>query len=375
MKNIFRTIHLYLSLAAGLVIAVVCFTGAMLVFEKEIQGFAESEKRQVEVGDRHLPLSDLTSVVKKNLENVQVNSIKIYGGSDKSIEVGFSIDERKIDKQDEKGERNREGQNKTAFVNPYTGEWLGQSEGRSPFFATMFSLHRWLLAGDTGKLIVGVSTVIFLFILITGIILWWPKTKEMIKSRLTMNWSFGWKRTNHDLHIVLGFYSAVFLFVFAFTGLAWSFKWFNDGIYWITNSENIRKEPPKSLFIDNASMISIDSVFQSITQRNVEYEFVSITFPKNKEGVFSATLLTKNAAHERATDQIFIDQYSGKIISENLYSDRNLGQRVRSVLYPIHVGSIAGMPGRIIGFVVCLLGVTFPITGVILWINRLRKKS
>jgi uncharacterized iron-regulated membrane protein len=51
---------------------------------------------------------------------------------------------------------------------------------RTTFFYSVFALHRWLLAGDTGKLIVGISTSIFLFILITGIILWWPgKQKEI----------------------------------------------------------------------------------------------------------------------------------------------------------------------------------------------------
>ena len=45
-------------------------------------------------------------------------------------------------------------------------------------FLSMFSLHRWLLIGDTGKLITGISTSVFLFILITGIILWWPRIRR-----------------------------------------------------------------------------------------------------------------------------------------------------------------------------------------------------
>jgi len=99
----------------------------------------------------------------------------------------------------------------------------------------MLSLHRWLLGGDTGKLIVGICTLLFLFILITGIILWWPKTKNILLHRLKIKSNGGWKRLNHDLHIVLGFYCAIFLFLFAFTGLAGSFSWFNKGIYKATN--------------------------------------------------------------------------------------------------------------------------------------------
>ncbi|WP_288180158.1 PepSY domain-containing protein, partial [Bacteroides sp. CAG:633] len=36
MKKAFRHIHLWLSVPFGLIITLVCFSGAMLVFEKEV---------------------------------------------------------------------------------------------------------------------------------------------------------------------------------------------------------------------------------------------------------------------------------------------------------------------------------------------------
>ncbi|WP_442902315.1 PepSY domain-containing protein [Flavihumibacter sp.] len=50
----------------------------------------------------------------------------------------------------------------------------------------MFALHRWMLGGDIGKIIVGISTIIFLFIMITGIVFWWPKTRAILRQRLGM---------------------------------------------------------------------------------------------------------------------------------------------------------------------------------------------
>jgi uncharacterized iron-regulated membrane protein len=84
--------------------------------------------------------------------------------------------------------------------------------------------------------------------------------------------------------------------------------------------------------------------------------------------------MSGSAAHERASDQYFFDQYSGQLAGTSLYNERNLGQRVRSTFYPIHVGSIGGLPGRIIAFIACIAGTTFPVTGVILWLNRLKKQ-
>jgi uncharacterized iron-regulated membrane protein len=168
---------------------------------------------------------------------------------------------------------------------------------------------------------------------------------------------------------------AIFLFAFAFTGLAWSFKWFNDGIYWITGSENKRPEPPLSTVVLAGVPVSFDQVYESALLQSPNASQVTINSPRDSAGAFSVAVITKDAVHEKASDQLFFDQYSGKFISQSLYADRNLGQRVRSLFYPIHVGSIGGLPGRIIAFIACIAGVTFPITGTILWINRIRKKK
>jgi uncharacterized iron-regulated membrane protein len=218
-----------------------------------------------------------------------------------------------------------------------------------------------------------VSTSIFLFIIITGLILWWPKTSAKLKQHLTVKWA-GWKRINHDLHVVIGFYTAIFLFVFAFTGLAWSFQWFNDGIYWITGTENERAEPPTSEY-QNTSVASFEQIYAAAQEQVADAIYFQINAPKDSLSAFAVTVMPEDAIHERASNQYFFDQYSGQLIGTNLYEDRNLGQRVRSTFYPVHVGSIGGMPGRIVAFLSCVAGFTFPITGTIMWLNRLKKKK
>ena len=58
MKVFFRRIHLYLSLAAGLVILVACLTGAMLVFEKEAQMALNKDRYFVEATGQKIPLEN-----------------------------------------------------------------------------------------------------------------------------------------------------------------------------------------------------------------------------------------------------------------------------------------------------------------------------
>jgi uncharacterized iron-regulated membrane protein len=411
MKVFFRNIHLYLSLACGLVIAIVCFTGATLVFEKEFQMLLYPERYHVAAGTERVSIGQMVAAVGRREPGARVAAVKVYGDPARTVEVSYRKEEEQPGEgRGEKGSRDpnagnpggrkgpeavtgkpdgqpggkggpqggkegSKGGGSQAFVNPYTGQVVGLQSQRSPFFFTMFSLHRWLLAGDTGKLIVGVSTSVFLFILLTGIILWWPHNKKILRQRLRLKLDGGWKRINHDLHIVLGFYAAIFLFVFAFTGLAWSFQWFNDGIYWVTGTENVRPEPPTSTPREGTVPVTFDEVFAAARLEVPEAQFYALQAPKDAEGAYSVTVMPRDAAHERATDGLFFDQYTGRLLTKTRFAEKNLGQRVRATFYPVHVGSIAGLPGRIVAFLACVAGVTFPVTGVILWLNRLKKNA
>lgn len=414
MKIFFRTIHLYLSLAAGLVITTCCFTGAVLVFEKELQEAFNHNRYFVKEESLHLPITQLISNVKQKYTAAKIASVKIYPDPERSVEIGISMPEKESKgfpqpegrKDNAQAEQKASGQpgterrntdkaqgtegkgrpqrgpggggrpTHTAFVNPYTGQVLELYNYRETFFYTMFSLHRWLLGGEgsIGKTITGISTFIFLFILITGIILWWPRNKAILKKRLKIKTDASWKRLNHDLHIVSGFYSAIFLFIFAFTALAWSFKWFNDGIYTITGSSPKPAEPPRSVLQTARNRINYDLAFIAISNKVSNVQYYILREPADSSGVFSATVLPYGA-HETAADNYYIDQYTGQVIGALKYKDKNLGQRIRSTFKPLHVGSIYGLPSKIIAFIVCLLGVSFPVTGTIMWINRLKKNK
>ena len=116
------------------------------------------------------------------------------------------------------------------LVDPYTGRVAGEKE-HLPFFETMFKLHRWLLdfphEGEGiwwGKLIVGVSTLMFLFVLISGLIAFWPRTTRGLRKQLTIHLRRGRHRRWFDLHTIGGAYAFVLLLAMAATGLTVVFR-------------------------------------------------------------------------------------------------------------------------------------------------------
>jgi uncharacterized iron-regulated membrane protein len=409
MKIFFRNIHLYLSLASGLVIALVCLTGGVLVFEKELEQTWHPERYFVTPASTpRLPLAQLTAAVWAYKPRAKITGLKVYADPARTVEIslaGVPEGGRKGEgaagkgraagpeaagsappagSQDQARSKNGagkggkggggEGGGPKVFVNPYTAAITGELNYRETFFFTMMALHRGMVGGAVGKLVVGVSTVLFLFIIGTGLVLWWPATRNIVRQRLTVKWRGGWKRLNHDLHITLGFYSALFLFVFAFTGLAWSFEWFNKGIYAVTNSPLRRPEPPTSAPPAAAALpLTPDAALARARQQAPRAEYYSLQLPKDPAGSIKVATLRPHAAYENATDEVYLDQYSGRILGQQTYEQRSLGLRVRGMFKPVHTGAIFGWPSKVVGLVVCLLGFTFPITGTIMWLNRLRK--
>ena len=374
MKVFFRTIHLYLSLLAGLVILLSCLTGAILVFEKELQETFNHNRYFIEPQGKCAPLEQLVKAVQVQVADAKISSSKVDSKPARTVEISYHIPESQQNNKKVSDKKETKANRKIAFVNPYTTQIIELYSYRNTFFYQILALHRWLWAGATGKLIVGTSSLIFLFILITGIVLWVPKTSKVIKQRLKIKWDASWKRLNHDFHIVLGFYAAIFLFIFAFTGLAWSFKWFNKGIYVITNSSMEPSKPPRSETKLSKNQIGLDEVFKRIKKATRHTSSLTIVAPQDSTLTYAVNVLPIHNI-ENATDTYYVDQYTGRILSVIKFSDKNLGQRVRSTFKPVHIASIFGIYSKSIGFIVCLLGATFPITGTIMWINRLRKNK
>ncbi|WP_046243391.1 PepSY-associated TM helix domain-containing protein [Hymenobacter terrenus] len=405
-KSVIRSIHLYLGLASGLVIVFVCLTGCILAFEKEIEQAWHPERYFVAPATTApLPLARLVEAVKTYKPKAKIGGLKVYADPTRSVEVSLAggpgeggrgegrgdragaireghpsvskASPNHMREGPEKGKGKGEGGGPRVYVNPYTAAILGEVNPRNSFFHTVEQLHRGLVAGKIGKLVMGVSAAIFLFILGTGLVLWWPATRKALTARVRVKWGCGWKRLNHDFHIVLGFYASLFLFVLALTGVGMSFDWVGAGINKLTHSPMKRPEPPLSALpamgTAPATTFGPDAVLALVRLQEPAAESYALQLPKESTGSIRVAILRPGAIAENATSEVYLDQYSGRVIRSQTYEQRPVGQRIRGLFKPVHTGAIFGWPTKLLAFVISLLGATFPITGTILWLNRVRK--
>ena len=365
VKKKIGQLHLWLGLASGLVLFVVALTGSLLVFEKEIDQYINPEFYIVpNVGKDKKTIDYCTAVIQKQYEIEKINRIVVYNDPKRTMTI--------IGKD-------TNGETQIFSIDPYTGKVLGTIAQNNRFFSVILNIHRHLLMHDIGEIITGCSCLIFVLMLISGLILWWPKKVKNLKQRLTVKWKASFKRVNWDFHSTFGFYTFLFLLIIALTGLTWSFKWFEDGMYFIANGTSERP----SLKVENPTKIDPQSdkvsFYQSIyqkTDRIFPYKGnIQIRMPADT--INSILVLKENLEFSipNQSSALYFDKYTGKNIEIRPYESFSKGDKLKRLIYPIHTGSIYGYPTKILAFMVCLFAVTFPITGLLIWLGKRKKKA
>ncbi|MFC6998360.1 PepSY-associated TM helix domain-containing protein [Rufibacter roseus] len=383
-RKLFNDIHLWLGLASGLVLFVVCLTGTIFTFHTEIEEALEPEKYQVEVPANATALSADELITKlERQEKGKVTGLQIPAHAEKPYRLML--------KKEQAGEGGPGGPGgggrpTTYLVNQYTGEINGTTESAaSEFFHTVEQLHRFLLVKaepgtiNPGKVIVGVSTIIFVFILLSGMVIWFPKKLKNWKKGLKVKTSGNWKRINHDLHNSLGFYSFGFLLVMSLTGLCWSFEWYRDGASAVLGDKIFKQRGEKPLPSDPAGATGQTMTVASminLADQAVPYQGnYRISLPSDSTGSIVVQKTEAGFFAPSAADKVQIDQYSGKVLKVEKFSDKPFNEKVASSVRALHLGDVFGTFSKILYFLACLIATSLPITGTLIWWNKLKKKS
>ncbi|SDI97270.1 PepSY-associated TM helix domain-containing protein [Chryseobacterium jejuense] len=381
MKLTFRKaalqLHLWLGLTSGLVVVIMASTGCILAFEEELKNFIHPDRYFTEmIGTKKLPLSELSLQAEKALpEELKIKRVQI--SSDPSRTYVFRTLKMDNDALTYWGTYLYYYR---VYIDPYTGKVQEVEDAKHDFFEIVLDLHKRLLLGEKiGKTITGYSTLMLAIILLSGLIIWYPKkmSKNMLKGMFFIKISASWKRVNYDLHNVLGFYAIIPLILISYSALIWNFENIDK---WVKNTLNGKAptEQKAKSSLPSEEFTKHDFVLNSIGEK-VEKDLVNkkeamINFPRSEEGTYYAELTYGNKQYQN--EQYNFDQYSGKILKHQFYKDEKIGYgtALRERNYDLHTGSIFGVFGRIIYLLAGIIATSLPITGFIIYFNRKKKK-
>ena len=371
-------LHKWLGLITGIVVLIVSLTGCLTVFQDELQLMTHPEKffieRQNLQPSKTILLSKLIRIAEAKLnpgEKIsrvdvfpQDNRTWVFRAIKTNKEAFFYSDYFTYYKR--------------VFVNPYTGNVQVVENTKANFFQIMLQLHMNLLLGKKyGHVIVGFSTIFFAVICLTGIVLWWPKKwkPKTLKNSFSINFKANKKRFNYDLHNVLGFYSLMFALLFAFTGLVFAFPAFKKAVSGQLNSLDSKEEQKLSLpLIPQTASGILDNSFDYVLSHHPTADQLSVRLEKD-----IAEPQTIQVRMEKNRTGIFygysFNQKTGQLDELKSSDNLQLGSRVTSLNYDLHVGSVGGIYTKILAFLASLVCASLPVTGFIIWLNKYKKSK
>ncbi|MDR2115882.1 MAG: PepSY domain-containing protein, partial [Planctomycetaceae bacterium] len=296
------------------------------------------------------------------------------------------------------------GRGQMYYINPYTGDVVAKSGDGvlwlNPFFMSMMRLHRnlWISyrlealgpRASLGGLIVGTATIIFVVIVLSGLVLWLPRTwssffkwrawKPGFKIRIRKGfWSFV-----YDIHNSLGFYLLIPVLILALTGLCWSFGWYRTAASNLLGDQIFKQRmqrPEKIEPVETGTQpLSVGEIIERQNKLTPGRGEIIVSIPNDREtamviqkgrtGFFALSLKDKTQ-WDRYRGTVIPVEHFGKTVEVERFADKPLGAKIAASVRSLHFGDITGTSSKILFFIACLFATSFPITGVMLWTKKL----
>ncbi|MCC6240356.1 MAG: PepSY domain-containing protein [Phycisphaerales bacterium] len=375
-KVIFWT-HLVVALVAGLVIFLMSATGVLLTYEQQINDWANRSYWQTPPtpDSQPLPVAQLLAAVTD--DKATPTSISFQNDPAAPASIAF-------------------GRGRTVYVNPYTGAVHGEGSPQArAFFRSVTDWHRWLaLSGEsraTGRFITGACNLGFLFLVISGFYLWWPRkwNWNAVKMITFFQPRLRGKARDWNWHHVIGLWTFVPLLLIVATGAVISYPWAGDLLYRVAGETppprttgnappgsrgNNGSDAPKKRPDITATLASADQALMVARQSAPGWQTVSLMLPTDAKNPLTFTLDHGSGRQPHLKSQLTIDG-DGKIIDKQPFASQSLGRRLRILARFTHTGEVGGFIGQTIAGLASLGAVVLVITGFTLAWRRLIRPS
>jgi len=351
-------IHVWIGVVTGLYIFLVCTTGAALVFRIDMQRALHP--------DLFTPTtSGPTAHPAEILESVQ----RAFPGERVSGADAPTTGRPTYLAYSSSGNRFR-----TLLLDPASARLLGELNDTS-FVRTLQDLHFDLLTGRTGRRVNGVGALLLLTMCLTGLVIWWPDRSNWWR-RIRVEFSRPWRRVIWELHGAAGFWTVLFIAMWALTGLYFTFPAvFRSAINRISPL-TIARTPQSGPRGDAAPPTWRELIDRARQHAPADHFVARVVTPSNDTAAFLVMF-----ADERPTPlgadltSVYLDQYTGALLASPAAAS-TLGDAIMAWVVPLHVGNFRGTALRVVWM---LLGLTPPllfVTGFTMWwIRVVRPRS
>jgi len=344
MRNWILNLHLYGALIAGLFLIVLGVTGSILAFQEELDHLLNPSLFKIAPQEQTLPLSAIQDSLHKTYPDKTFWRYWLPQAADKPYVAQF--------------------RGTQFFINSHTGEIIG-SRQTPTILDNIRALHTSLWLGKTGRNLVSAATILSIFLIVSGIYLWWPVRNTGTSRGLSFY-----------LHYALGIYFSLFLLALSGTGVVMIYygsiaPW----VFQVTKSAPSPSYNIPSTVVPNGTPITFTQALQIVTDTFPDAIPQTISMPPGPKGAYRVAVKSQENMIDYDEGWILIDQYSGKVLAAQYPSTMSSGAKIMATNGALHTGSIFGLPSQVLMSLASLVLAVQTITGYCLWWKKLRKKS
>jgi uncharacterized iron-regulated membrane protein len=369
-RNVLFWLHLAAGVIAGIVILIMCVTGAALSFEKNIAEYFERDQRYVAASAENttkLTVTEVLNKVREQKPEAKPSGVTLTNEPNAAWQVPAG----------------REG---TFYVNPYTGAITGEgAKGVRGFFRTMTDLHRWIaLSGDgraVGKAITGACNLAFLFLAISGIYIWFPRrlSWKHYKAAMTPRFKVKGKARDFNWHTTLGFWTSLVLIILTVTAAVISYQWVGNLLYTLTGNEVPQQQggggpqgqnPNQQVEKAPSLPENLNQLWTRAEAQSENWKSINMRLPITKDAVF--TIDEGKYWNKFGRSTLTLNTGNAEVAKWETYGEQNSARQLRSWFRFTHTGESFGIIGQLIGFIACLGGGVLVYTGFALSLRRFR---
>lgn len=364
LRRVIFWLHLACGIVAGAVILLMSVTGVLLTYEVQMTSWADRHYRSLPTSPQDQPLP-IHAILEKVSEAEPTAASSVTLRHDRLAPAAVNL----------------EGAG-TVYVDVYSGAVLGRGSQRvRSFFSSVRGWHRWLnLKGDLralGRSVTGVANLVFLFIIASGLYLWFPRrwTLKPLRSGLLLRRGARGKVRDFNWHHVFGFWTSFPLIVVVASALVISYPWASNLTYRLMGeSPPVRATPAPNSINDPSpppDPARLDVLMLPAADQLADWRSITILLPKDPATAVSFRIDQGNGRQPQKRHTIQVDPASGQVVAWQPFDSLSAGRRARSYLRFAHTGEVWGVLGQTVAGLASLAAVFLVWTGLTLSFRRL----
>lgn len=355
LRTLWLRLHRWFALGLGWILMLAGLTGTLLIVAQPLDKWAHPELFQAASQGEAAALAPVLEQARQEFGEQATFRFKLPQNVQDSLWL-------RVQSKDWRG---------TLYFNPVNGQEQGRRGESDGFVNILFKLHSTLLLEANGKAILAWTALAYVLLLLTGIILWWPR-------RWPGNWSIvlnkGLMRALFDLHRIGGIVMGLLIAVSVITGAYMAWRPLGDVLNVISGSTAVK--PPKLPALNGAPLAkqsqaaTVDRLLAQARAAMPNAKAVFVQLPANTQQAVRVRLRAPGEPHPNGVSSVWLDPRTGAVLAAQYWNELDPAAAAVTIAYPLHTGELGGLVLEVVaglnGLVLGGLGVS----GLWLWWHR-----